>query len=162
MKYRKLSELKKLEGNPRLIKDNQFKILCESIRNNKEYFEARPVILSDRTGSLVIIAGNMRYEAAKAVGLKEVPTFLIENLTGEKEKEIIIRDNVQNGEWDMDLLSTWDDLPLTDWGVDLPEDWMGGEGGPESGESPEPEKPQIIICPKCNHEFSVLKEKKEK
>ena len=124
MKYRKLSELKKLEGNPRLIKDNQFKILCESIRNNKEYFEARPVILSDRTGSLVIIAGNMRYEAAKAVGLKEVPTFLIENLTGEKEKEIIIRDNVQNGEWDMDLLSTWDDLPLTDWGVDLPEDWM--------------------------------------
>jgi len=24
----------------------------------------------------------------------------------------------------MDLLSTWDDLPLTDWGVDLPEDWM--------------------------------------
>ena len=147
MKYRKLSELKKLEGNPRLIKDNQFKILCESIRNNKEYFEARPVILSDRTGSLVIIAGNMRYEAAKAVGLKEVPTFLIENLTGEKEKEIIIRDNVQNGEWDMDLLSAWDDLPLTDWGVDLPEDWLAPDGGAGGLTDPDaiPEPPKVAI-----------------
>jgi len=157
MEYRKLSDLKKLEGNPRIIRDKQFKTLCDSIRDNPKYFEARPIILSNRTGDLVIIAGNQRYEAAKAVKLKEVPTFLIEGLTEAKEKEIIIRDNISNGEFDFDLLAnSWDDLPLSDWGVDLPEDWLGplDEGGlpePGSGE----EKEDMTTCPKCGFEYAI-------
>ena len=39
MEYRKLSELKKLEGNPRVIRDKEFKTLCNSIRDNSEYFD---------------------------------------------------------------------------------------------------------------------------
>ena len=125
MIHRKLSELKKLPGNPRIIRDKQFKTLCDSIKDNPEYFEARPLILSNRTGELIIIAGNQRYEAAKAVKLKEVPTYLIEGLTEAKEREIVIRDNISNGEFDMDLLAnSWSDLPLAEWGVDLPEDWL--------------------------------------
>lgn len=159
MQYHKLIDLKKLEGNPRIIKDKQFEILCKSIKDNPKYFEARPLILSDRTGELVIIAGNQRYEAAKAVNLKKVPTFLIEGLTEEKEREINIRDNVVNGEWDMDLLSTWDSLPLAEWGVDIPKAWTADdESEPEEDE---PEKPQIIICPKCKFEFSIMKEIKK-
>lgn len=130
MKYLKLTDLKKLEGNPRIIKDHQFKTLCDSIRDNPEYFEARPLILSNRTGRLVIIAGNQRYEAAKVVKLKEVPTYLIEGLSEAKEREIIIRDNISNGEFDMDALANgWSDLPLADWGVDLPEDWLSNGAG---------------------------------
>ena len=35
-----------------------------------------------------------------------------------------IKDNASFGDWDMDVLANaWDDLPLVDWGVDLPEDW---------------------------------------
>lgn len=125
MQYRKLTEIKKLEGNPRIIRDKQFKTLCQSIKDNPDYFEARPCILSNRTGELVIIAGNQRYEAAKFLKMKEVPTFLIEGMTEAREKEIIIRDNISNGEFDMDCLANnWADLPLTDWGVDLPEDWL--------------------------------------
>jgi len=126
MQYRKLNELKKLPNNPRIIRDKQFKTLCDSIRDNPKYFEARPIILSDRTGEMVIIAGNQRYEAAKSLKLKEVPTFLIEGLDEAKEREIIIRDNISNGEFDWDILANdgWDDLPLADWGVDLPEDWL--------------------------------------
>ena len=122
MQYRKLNELKKLPNNPRIIRDKQFKTLCDSIRDNPKYFEARPVILSNRTGELVIIAGNQRYEAAKSLKLKEVPTFLIEGLDEAKEREIIIRDNISNGEFDWDILANdgWDDLPLADWGVDIP------------------------------------------
>jgi hypothetical protein len=126
MQKRKLSELKKLPNNPRTIKDKSFKSLCDSIKNNPEYFKARPLILSDRTGELVIIAGNQRYEAAKHLKLVEVPTFLIENLTEEKEKEIIIRDNVANGEWDFDILANeWGDFPLIDWGLEIPS--FGGD-----------------------------------
>ena len=32
MEYRKLGEIKKLEGNPRVIKDKEFKTLCDSYR----------------------------------------------------------------------------------------------------------------------------------
>jgi len=128
MKYRKLTDLKKLDGNPRTIKDKQFRILCDSIRDNPKYFEARPLILSDRTGSLVVIAGNQRYDAAKTIKLKEVPTFLIKGLTEEKEKEIVIRDNINNGEWDVSLLfNDWVSLPLSDWGLDELECLIGDE-----------------------------------
>ena len=148
MQYRKLTEIKKLPGNPRIIRDKQFKTLCDSIRDNPKYFEARPVILSNRTGEMVIIAGNQRYEAAKSLKLKEVPTFLIEGLDEAKEREIIIRDNISNGEFDFDLLANeWSDLPLVEWGVDLPEDWLkAGEEEKEKPESVVPEKdPNILI-----------------
>lgn len=119
--YRSIKDLKKLPGNPRVIKNAQFKTLCESIKNLPGYFEARPCILSDRTGALVIIAGNQRYEAAKAVGLDSIPTFLLSGLSEAEEKEIIIRDNVNNGEWDFDALANgWGDCPLGEWGVDVP------------------------------------------
>jgi hypothetical protein len=130
MEYRKLSTLKKLEGNPRIIRDKQFQNLVASIKENPKFFESRPLILSNRTGSLVIIAGNQRYEAAKAAGLKEAPTYLMEGITEEKEREITIRDNTQQGAWDMDALANnWSDLPLVEWGVDLPEDWLKAVDG---------------------------------
>lgn len=93
VEYRAIADLKELPGNPRTIKKDQFEKLKASIKDNADYFEARPIILSDRTGELVVLAGNQRYKAAKAIGLKEVPTILLPNLTEEREKEIIIRDN---------------------------------------------------------------------
>lgn len=116
--YRKINELTELERNPRTISKDQFDTLKTSIHDNPEYFEARPIILSDRTGKLVVIAGNQRLKAARAVGLTEVPTVLLSNLNEEKEREIIIRDNVSNGDWDMDILANeWDVDDLAEWGA---------------------------------------------
>ena len=121
VEYRAIADLKELPGNPRTIKKDQFEKLKTSIKDNADYFEARPIILSDRTGELVILAGNQRYKAAKAIGLKEVPTILLPNLTEEREKEIIIRDNVENGDWDWDALANeWDADVLDSWGVKMP------------------------------------------
>ena len=62
----------------------------------------------------------MRYEAMLSLGIEEAPTELIENLSEEDEKEIIIRDNISNGEWDMEAIANeWSDLPLDDWGLDV-------------------------------------------
>lgn len=117
--YRKLSDLKKLPNNPRTIKKDDMERLKQSIKDNPDYFEARPIILSNRTGDLVILAGNQRYEAAKALGMTEVPTFLLEGLTEAREREIIIRDNVSNGDWDFDILANEFDIDdLEKWGVD--------------------------------------------
>ena len=98
--YRDVEKLVLLEDNPRKISDEQMERLKESIDKNPDYFECRAVILSDRTGELVVIAGNQRVKAAMAIGLEAVPTILLSGLTEEREKEIIIRDNVNNGEWD--------------------------------------------------------------
>ena len=138
--YRKLSELKKLPNNPRTIKKDDMERLKKSIKDNPDYFEARPIILSNRTGDLVILAGNQRYEAAKALGMDKVPTFLLEGLTEAREREIIIRDNVSNGDWDMDALANeWDTQELTDWGVhinwDEPDQEVVEDEAPEVDES---------------------------
>lgn len=118
IEYRRLDELKKLENNPRTIKKKDFETLKKSVKENPDYFEARPLILSDRTGELVIIAGNMRYEAAKAIGMEQVPTVTLRGLSEEREREIIVRDNVNNGDWDFDeLLNNWDPDKLQDWGI---------------------------------------------
>lgn len=117
--YRKITDLHELENNPRTISNAQFEKLKKSITDNKDYFEARPIIVSNRTGKLVIIAGNQRYKAAKAIGMVEVPTVLLEGLSEAREREIIIRDNVSNGDWDMDTLANeWDVEELQEWGVD--------------------------------------------
>ena len=116
--YRKLEELNKLDNNPRTITPEDMEKLKESIRNNPDYLEARPLVLSDRTGELVIIDGNQRYEACLQLGLKEVPTVLLHGLSEEREKEIVIRANVNNGKWDLAKLMEWDYDKLLDWGID--------------------------------------------
>ena len=154
--YRPVSELKELPGNPRIIKKEQFEKLKTSIKDNADYFEARPIILSDRTGELVVIAGNQRLKASKALGLKEVPTVLLEGLTEEREREIIIRDNVENGEWDMEILADeWDVEELGEWGCEV----KGFEidfNSIDSNEDREVNKKlQKVKCPKCGEEFEI-------
>ena len=126
--YRNISDIKKLDSNPRVISKEQLEKLQRSILDNQDYFEARPIILSDRTGELVIIAGNQRYEACRLLGIKKVPTILIPNLTEKREREIIIRDNVNNGDWDWNILAdSWDTSELKDWGIDFPAEWYSPE-----------------------------------
>lgn len=112
---RKLTELKPNPRNPRKPAPNSVIELAESIKKNPQFFEARPILLSDRTGELVIIAGERRSEAAKYLGMKEVPTILISGLTLEQEDEIMIRDNTHNGVWDEQKLKEWSVNTLDSW-----------------------------------------------
>lgn len=119
VRYYAIEELQLLEDNPRTITKKQLETLKTSIKNNPDFFEARPLILSNRTGKNVILAGNQRYRAAQALGMKQVPAVLLEGLDEEREKEIVIRDNVSNGAWDFDVLANnWDESLLQEWGVE--------------------------------------------
>jgi len=156
MEYRKLSELHKLENNPRTIKDVDMAKLIQSIRDNPDFFEARPLILSNRTGKLVVLGGNQRYEASKALGLTEVPTHLIEGLTEQKEREIIIRDNVSNGEWDWDLLANdWDSVLLDQWGVNV---WIDDVSDMIEQPEPEPEKLKKLVFNLNQSDYDFIKD----
>jgi len=147
---RKLSTLRKLPGNPRTISAPDLETLKDSLATNPELFDARPIILSDRTGELVIIAGNMRMEAARQIGLKEVPTILLPGLTEAKEREIAIRDNINNGDWDWDLLANqWDDLPLAEWGLQVPSYEVPDFQPATLEEQGKLDEKKPVICPHC-------------
>lgn len=115
----KLSDLVKLPNNPRKISKVDMDRLIASVKKFG-ILEGRPFLVSNRTGENVIIGGNMRYEACKELGIAEVPVNVLEGLSEDDEREIIIRDNVSNGEWDMALLEDeWDAGELAEWGVDI-------------------------------------------
>jgi hypothetical protein len=115
MKLVKLSEVKINPNNPRLIKDDNFKKLVQSIKDFPEMLDIRPIVVNQ---DMVILGGNMRFKACKEAGLKEVPV-IITDLTEDKQKEFLIKDNVSGGEWDWDLLNEWDTEQLEDWGLDV-------------------------------------------
>ena len=114
----KLSEIKPNPNNPRLIKDDKFKKLCQSIKDFPEMLELRPIVVNK---DHIILGGNMRYKAAKEIGLKEIPVKVADNLTPEQEREFLIKDNTSGGEWDWEILANeWDSEELEAWGLDLP------------------------------------------
>jgi len=153
---RKLGELRKYPRNPRNISASSFEALKDSILRNRDYFESNPLKLSDRTGKLVIIGGNMRFEACKALGIKEVPTVLIEGLTEEREKELVIIDNVTNGDWDYDLLANdWNEDDLKVWGVDVPTFEMTDMEADEEAITKGEKEPDTAKCPGCGLVFNV-------
>jgi ParB-like chromosome segregation protein Spo0J len=114
----KLSEVKLNPNNPRLIKDDNFKKLVQSIKDFPEMLDIRPIVVN---ADMVILGGNMRFKACKEAGLKEVPIIVADNLTEEQQREFLIKDNVSGGEWDWSLLSEWDSEQLEDWGLNVPE-----------------------------------------
>ena len=121
IEYRKLTGLKGLDNNPRKITKANFEKLVDSIKING-FWEHRPIALSDRTGELVILGGHQRLKAAKKLKLTEVPTILYSGLTEDQEKEIILRDNVNNGEWDFSILETdsfFEDIDLGFMGINV-------------------------------------------
>lgn len=122
--YRPLSEMELLPSNPRKISAKGFARLVDSIRTYG-FWKHRPVTLSDRTGNLVVIAGNQRLKAAKKLKLKEVPTVIYSDLTEDEEKAIILRDNINNGEWNFEVLQmdeAWNDTDFEFAGLTFPED----------------------------------------
>ena len=110
-----VTQVRKNPDNPRSIEGSQFKSLCRSLEESPELFEARPILASPEKGHFMILAGNMRFAAAKALKMTSVPIIVMEGLTEAQKRAIAIKDNGAWGEWDFHLLSTqWADLPLSD------------------------------------------------
>jgi len=114
----KISEVKLNPNNPRLIKDDKFKKLVQSIKDFPEMLDIRPIVVNS---DMIILGGNMRFKACKEAGLKEVPIIVADNLTEEQQREFLIKDNTSGGEWDFEMLANeWDSEQLEEWGLDLP------------------------------------------
>jgi len=115
-----INKLKLNSNNPRLIKDFRFKKLVNSIKEFPEMLEKRPVVVDE---NYIILGGNMRYRAAKELGIKKIDVIVVKDWTEEQKKEFTIKDNVGFGDWDWDLLANdWKNNKLNEWGLEVWED----------------------------------------
>jgi hypothetical protein len=118
-----ISELTVNPNNPRIIKDEKFDKLVQSIKEFPDMLKYRPIVVDENN---VILGGNMRFKACKAAKLKQVPVMKASELTEAQKREFIIKDNVSGGEWDWAMLQNeWDTEQLDAWGVDIPQ-WGKG------------------------------------
>ena len=118
----KLSELKLNPDNPRRIGNKEMERLVKSLQEFPDMLSIREIVVDE---TMTVLGGNMRLLALKKSGVKECTAKIVSGLSPAQKREFIIKDNSAFGEWDMDLLSSsLSDLPLVEWGVDLPEDWL--------------------------------------
>ena len=92
--------------NPRKISQEDLNRLCDSIRQNG-YWQHRPMAVEpvpDRPGKYYILDGNQRKKALGRLKRYEVPAMIYTELTDEERDDIILRSNVNNGEWDVPML----------------------------------------------------------
>jgi hypothetical protein len=116
MEIKKISEVKLNPNNPRLIKDDKFKKLVQSIKDFPEMLSIRPIVVNK---DMIILGGNMRFRACKEAGITEIPV-IVTDLSEDKQREFLIKDNISGGEWDWDLLANeWDNEELVEWGLDV-------------------------------------------
>jgi hypothetical protein len=113
----KISNIRLNDKNPRLIKDDKFKKLVQSIKDFPEMLEIRPIVVNS---DMMVLGGNMRLRACKEARLKEVPIIVADKLTEDQQKEFLIKDNVSVGIWDWDILANeWDSEQLNEWGLEV-------------------------------------------
>jgi ParB-like chromosome segregation protein Spo0J len=113
----KISEVKSNPNNPRLIKNDKFEKLVQSLKDFPEMAKVRPIVVNQ---DFVVLGGNMRLKAMKEAGWKEVPIEVVD-WSEQQQKEFIIKDNVGFGEWEWDILANeWEADDLEKWGLDVP------------------------------------------
>jgi DNA modification methylase len=113
--WRPIGALKEFPDNPRRHPESQIARLMKSIRR----FWTNPILI-DETGT--ILAGHGRWEAARRLGMTEVPTVTISGLSDSDKRAVVIADNrlPEQAVWDFDLLRVhFQELISLDFDVEL-------------------------------------------
>jgi len=143
----KISEIKLNPDNPRTISKKDMDLLVKSLSEFPDMLKLREIVVDE---TMTVLGGNMRLLALKKSGAKEATAKIVTGLTAAQKREFVIKDNSSFGYWDMDALANaWGDLPLAEWGVDLPDDWLKSDVEPADAE------PQIDKAAELNKIWKV-------
>jgi len=127
-----LSDIKLNPDNPRTISKKNMARLVKSLEEFPDMLTLREIVVDE---TMTVLGGNMRLLALKQTGAKGCTVKIVSGLTPEQKREFVIKDNAAFGEWDMDALAnSWGDLPLAEWGIDVPALWTLDQT-PEESES---------------------------
>jgi len=117
--YVNIDDLIKADYNPRKWDEKALNDLKTSI---KKFGLVDPIIInSAKNRQNVVIGGHMRIEAAKALGIATIPAVEVNIPDIEKEKELNLRLNKNQGEFDFKLLANFAEDFLTDIGFNSEE-----------------------------------------
>lgn len=96
-----INSLKPYQNNPRTHSRRQIRQIADSI---KAFGFTNPVLIDKDNG---VIAGHGRLEAAKVLGLTQVPTIMLEHMTEAQKRAYIIADNrlAEKAGWDKEILA---------------------------------------------------------
>ena len=151
VKQVKLAALKLNPNNPRRIGNKEMERLVKSLQDFPDMLSIREIVVDE---NMTVLGGNMRLQALKKAGAKDCIAKIVSGLTEAQKREFVIKDNGSMGDWNMDALANmWSDLPLVEWGVDLPEDWL--KEIPEENKAIDEEAMADTKneCPKCGFKF---------
>lgn len=113
IEYVSIDSLKVNDKNPRKWSEDQKAQLKESI---KRFGNVDPIIVnSHEDRKNIIVGGHFRMEACRELGYKNMPVVFV-NLTPEKEAELNLRLNRNQGEFDLEMLAEFDSSMLLDIG----------------------------------------------
>jgi len=106
IEYVDINLLKPFPGNPRDFDQKGKSDLKQSLR---QYGWTSPLLINMAPGrEYITLSGNMRLECAIEMKLKEVPCVKVVIDDPEKERNLLLRMNVLNGSWNMELLRDFD------------------------------------------------------
>ena len=153
-----IDSIKAYRKNARTHSEAQIGQIMASLR---EFGWTNPVLISSK---MVLIAGHARLEAARRLGMKEVPCITLDGLTDAQRRAYVIADNklALNAGWNEDLLrEELLELKSMDFDMDLlgfdPEEMADITLGrdvnqPEYDESAADDV-EMITCPECGKSF---------
>ena len=119
----KTNKLKFNPNNPRKCSKDKLEKLMRSIESFPEMMKLRPIVYDPET--MYVLGGNQRLAAIRKLGMKDIPdewAIAATDLTPEQQKEFVLRDNVQFGDWDFEMLSAeFGEFDLGEMGMDMPQ-----------------------------------------
>ena len=158
VELRSIDSIKAYGNNARTHSEAQIGQIMASLR---EFGWTNPVLISPKMG---VIAGHARLEAARRLGMTEVPCITLDGLTETQKRAYMIADNklALNAGWNEDLLrGELLDLQGLEFDMDLlgfdPEEMADITLGrdinqPEYDESAADDV-EMITCPECGKSF---------
>lgn len=148
-----ISDLKPAKYNPRKKVDGEFK--SQLLKSIEKFNIADPIVINaDNT----IIGGHQRYYILIEKGIPEVDVRIPNRqLTEQEEKELNLRLNKNVGEWDNELLTSFDEDMLKDVGFtsDELEDMFNLELDTEGETKTVANDDVFVECPNCKTRFRL-------
>jgi len=114
--YVPVTNLKELDGNPRIWSEFEKKNLKESL---KKFSILDPLIVNSAPGQEnVVLSGNFRLAMLHELGVKEAPCIFVHIEDKNRAMELALRMNRNQGQWSFDILREFDVDLLVESGFD--------------------------------------------